>query len=431
MEKIEIKDFLGIKHIVLDIKQVNILIGPQASGKSVIAKLLFYFKNFIFEIFSAAEDTKKKLDMDKDYKQKFKEYFLPSSWGNKEFTIKYSIEAEYIEVYRKKTSAKKKTSEIVLKYSNFYKEEFTDLRNFIKRENKKVVEQKIQRNLRSRLESSFNLRMNFLEYVSERINNFSAFEQLYIPAGRSFFANLENNIFRFLSESNTVDPFLNHFGTSYEKIRSPITLEIVNSESSTQKELSNEINNLSAKILCGEYFQQDGEDYLKMEGARKTSIANSSSGQQATLPLLLILKTIGLVNFGMGGSSIYIEEPEAHIFPEAQKNIVELISTVHNARKNNLQFFITTHSPYILTAFNNLLQAGILATDATEDKIEKISRYVPKTRFLNPQEVTVYALKHGSYQSIIDSETGLIDTNIIDDVSNDLAMQFDELLELE
>ena len=133
----------------------------------------------------------------------------------------------------------------------------------------------------------------------------------------------------------------------------------------------------------------------------------------------------------VGGSSIYIEEPEAHIFPTAQKNIVELISTVYNARKNSLQFFITTHSPYILTAFNNLLQAGILATDATEDKIEKISRYVPKTRFLNPQEVTVYSLENGSCQSIIDSETGLIDTNIIDEVSNELAMQFDELLELE
>ena len=33
MEKIEIKDFLGIKDITIEVKQINILIGPQASGK--------------------------------------------------------------------------------------------------------------------------------------------------------------------------------------------------------------------------------------------------------------------------------------------------------------------------------------------------------------------------------------------------------------
>ena len=131
------------------------------------------------------------------------------------------------------------------------------------------------------------------------------------------------------------------------------------------------------------------------------------------------------------GNSIYIEEPEAHIFPAAQKSIVELISTVYNARKDSLQFVITTHSPYILTALNNLLQAGILATDAMEEKIEQISHHVPRSRFLTPDEVAVYSLENGYCKSIIDEETGLIDTNIIDEVSNELAIEFDELLELE
>lgn len=34
MEKIAIEDFVGIKDITLEIKQINILIEPQASGKS-------------------------------------------------------------------------------------------------------------------------------------------------------------------------------------------------------------------------------------------------------------------------------------------------------------------------------------------------------------------------------------------------------------
>ena len=92
MEKIEIKDFVGIKDITIEIKQINILISPQASGKSIIAKLIFYFKNFIFEIINAAKESKNKTELDKDYKLKFEEYFPPSSWGDRDFFIRYSID---------------------------------------------------------------------------------------------------------------------------------------------------------------------------------------------------------------------------------------------------------------------------------------------------------------------------------------------------
>ena len=221
------------------------------------------------------------------------------------------------------------------------------------------------------------------------------------------------------------------FGNYYEKAKSPTSRSFLNYKAREQDNLFNEINSLNKNILCGTYLQKDGEDYLELNKNRRISVSNSSSGQQETLPLAIILRTMAFSSPEIGGNSIYIEEPEAHIFPSAQKSIVELISTVYNARKDSIQFFITTHSPYILTAFNNLLQAGILSIDATEEKIEEISRYVPKTRFLKPGEVAVYSLENGYCKSIIDEETGLIDTNIIDEVSNELAIQFDKLLELE
>jgi len=168
-----------------------------------------------------------------------------------------------------------------------------------------------------------------------------------------------------------------------------------------------------------------------MDAGRKISVSNSSSGQQEVLPLALILRSIALSKpTKIGGQSIYIEEPEAHIFPAAQRDMVELISTVYNSSKDNLQFFITTHSPYILTAFNNLLQAGFLAANATEEKKKEIARYVPTSRFLEPNDLAVYSLADGDCHSILDLETGLIDTNIIDDVSNELAIQFDQLLDI-
>lgn len=429
MEKIEIKDFLGIKDITLEIKQINILIGPQASGKSIVAKLLFYFKSFISEIINSAERTKHKRDLDKDFKSRFEEYFPASSWGTESFKIRYSLDQEFIEIYRK-SKGKKLTPEIVLNYSDFYKAEFTELRNLVQKQAEKVADQDMQVSFLTRYDIIYDIQRSFLKKVGEKLDKVSTFSQLYIPAGRSFFANLKSSIFTFLSENNAVDPFLIEFGTYYENMKSPIRLGRIR-KSIDNKKLNDEIALLSKKILCGKYLQEDGEDYLEMDGGRKISIANSSSGQQETLPLAIILETIAFIKPKIGGSSIYIEEPEAHIFPAAQRDMIELISTVYNSRKESLQFFITTHSPYVLTAFNNLLQAGFLATDATADKIQAISSYVPQSRFLNPSELTVYSLENGYSRSILDTETGLIDTNIIDEVSNELAVQFDQLLDID
>jgi len=43
-DKIIIKNFGPLKQVELDLKEVIVLIGPQASGKSTIAKLIHFFK---------------------------------------------------------------------------------------------------------------------------------------------------------------------------------------------------------------------------------------------------------------------------------------------------------------------------------------------------------------------------------------------------
>src|SRR4028119_1857329 len=100
-EKLIVKNFAGIKDLEIEIKRINILIGPQASGKSVCAKLLFYFKNFVREILSVVENEQTKRDLDSSYSKKFEEYFPPDSWGNYDFFIRYEISNVFIEVSRK------------------------------------------------------------------------------------------------------------------------------------------------------------------------------------------------------------------------------------------------------------------------------------------------------------------------------------------
>jgi len=115
-------------------------------------------------------------------------------------------------------------------------------------------------------------------------------------------------------------------------------------------------------------------------------------------------------------------------FPETQKNITELIALVFNSNKDDI--FITTHSPYILTVLNTLLYAGQIA-GKLKDKT-KLDRIVPHILQMNFKDVSVWALdSKGSCKLIMNKETGLIDAEIIDEVSNNISEEFCKLVDLD
>lgn len=43
--------------------------------------------------------------------------------------------------------------------------------------------------------------------IQEELGVESTFEQFFVPAGRSFFANIQSTIFSFLSDNRSLDPF--------------------------------------------------------------------------------------------------------------------------------------------------------------------------------------------------------------------------------
>jgi predicted ATPase len=188
-----------------------------------------------------------------------------------------------------------------------------------------------------------------------------------------------------------------------------------------------EISKLKDSILLGKYVRIKGEDHLQLTDGRLIRLSHSSSGQQETLPLVLMMESICLSSGGLSGTSTYIEEPEAHLFPLAQRDIVNLIATVYNYRSSRLQFFITTHSPYVLTAFNNLIQAGILSKDGHHDQVLEV---MSASQILDPDDVAAYHVVDGKARNIINPETQLIDAQIIDSIAEELEAQFDQLLDI-
>ncbi|WP_413228145.1 AAA family ATPase [Aeromonas caviae] len=70
--------------------------------------------------------------------------------------------------------------------------------------------------------------------------------------------------------------------------------------------------------------------------------------------------TIGISYLEQENVMVFIEEPEAHLFPDGQKDVSDFIVMVRSMI--GARFIITTHSPYILSSINNALYAYHLKT---------------------------------------------------------------------
>lgn len=419
MERLLVENFVGIKKLDIELRKINIFIGPQASGKSVCAKLLFYFKEFLLQMISTAENNKGKRDLDSFYSQRFENYFPSESWGNDNFKVKYEVGSNFIEVSR----SKKGKSRLAFSYSDSYKKELSALRRVFKKFQESQVDSEELQNTSFDLD----LRMEMFNHLHNNFDGLVTFLQIFIPAGRSLFTNLQNNIFSWLPSNIYLDPFLAEFCSTYQSIKNVRNRVRLDFESNLIKD---EIDRLNEKILGGRYVYEKGQDLLEVLDGRKISISTSSSGQQETLPLAIMLSTLPFLSLQESGQTVYIEEPEAHLLPKTQRNVIELIATVFNYRQKYFQFVITTHSPYILTSINNLLQAGLIYRESNleQSKLQKLESIIPQHKALNIEDIAVYSLDNGTCQTIIPEETGLIDTNIIEQVPDQLAIQLDELL---
>lgn len=124
----------------------------------------------------------------------------------------------------------------------------------------------------------------------------------------------------------------------------------------------------------------------------------------------------------------FIEEPEAHLFPVAQSDVVSFLSLLYSDFKT--RFFITTHSPYILSAFNNLIMAHdvISAGGYSKEQLKAANGVSSPIRF---EDVSAYAMSEGTLESIVDETYRLIGSDLIDSISAKFDNVMDDMLSVE
>ena len=124
--------------------------------------------------------------------------------------------------------------------------------------------------------------------------------------------------------------------------------------------------------------------------------------------------------------SFILEEPEQNLYPNTQveliKNIVKACNGDHPST-----LLITTHSPYILTAINNLIYAAKVGKNSPE----AVEQIIPQKMWLSEDIVSAYRVADGTAEIIMDDEIQEIMAEQIDEVSQDINKQYELLAEIE
>lgn len=154
------------------------------------------------------------------------------------------------------------------------------------------------------------------------------------------------------------------------------------------------------------------------EISRKGSVPDSFDEAVQTL-----WNTVGY-DGSYSGSYLTVEEPEQNIYPSTQRSLIYHLLMKVGDRSS---LIITTHSPYVLYAFDNTLVAGqILKKSPSAKKVmEKAFPHLPTG--LTDEDVALWHVKDGTITSLIAPETHSLGQNEFND---QLGISVDEMADL-
>ncbi len=420
MAKILIHRLGPISDCQMNINHFTVLTGAQASGKSSIAKCVFFCRTVKEDIYNTilkrallkAENTLLG-DVNRVLRTKFLQLFGTSQAMEPEMYLHYYYDENTF-----------------IKISLRMQEGFDYLSpNFVWIE--------FSENITAFLHTAFDNNELEKERLKQQISELfhDEYEAVFIPAGRSLITLLTsqlNYLFATMDDEQkrSIDFCTQKYIERILKIR-PLFDGGIEGLISQKKNILGASMDMKAiekmlgliqEVLKGKYIFRDNEERLYIDEEHFVKINYTSSGQQETVWIFNILVHL-LCNSAK--AFIVLEEPEAHLYPQAQKSIVEMLALISN---KNCGILLTTHSPYILGALNNLIYAKYLSKRC--EIREKVMEEVDRIFHIKNQDA--YFLEDGRIQSCKeeDEEGGLIINEVIDGASFEINTLYDKLFEI-
>jgi|JI10StandDraft_1071094.scaffolds.fasta_scaffold95381_1 hypothetical protein len=389
-ERLLIENFGPIHTADLAIRDLTVFVGPQASGKSLAAQLLYYMRGM--EELLPGPAIQDELDVE--------EQAVP--------VAKRSPEQEALSYWLggsiRRFVATAENPESVIRW--WPKQAPGDTSNRLQ-----LV----------RSHTIADMRVPSISATYQKHARGSREHQIYIPAGRTLFSMVSPSTALQLISQKKIDwpGFIVLF---YKKLSDIIEAFSVGRRTIIQNDYIG--TKLVEALRCRLVFMDD-KVRLALESNPNQSRGRllldplrAASGQMETWPFVAVVQEA--LAMPKAQRRIFFEEPEAHLHPTAQRALLDVVAALTNRKQ---RFVLTTHSPYVIYAINNYLLARQVL-----DKGRTLPSPELEQTALRPDQVAAYRFTtDGQVESLFDEETGLLKTSELDDPAAALSATFSEL----
>lgn len=426
MRKLLIENIGPIKSVNLELKRINLIIGPQSAGKSCILKIACFcawaekriqleqgengFAEFEYLEENLIGFHKLQGYFEKGKGAKFR-YETEHLWIEYEYdkeinAFKYGwnenghwkykrTKISYIPAERNVVATVPNLIEVSMKHNNIrnFISDWMLTRNFYNKENKLDI-----------------LDLDVKYYFDEK-------------SGQDFIELKDGKILQFTNGSSGIQsaiPMLVYLGFLFENQYKPGQYVKIYIDSE-REEILNHIYNekFQYNITNNESIISP---YIGKIGVGKRMFESETKYNECKELFEAYTKT--------WNSDIYLEEPEQNLFPKTQIKLLYDIIKKSNERNDNI--FIATHSPYILYALNN----AMLAYNVKDYLIEEIRKDIScLDAACNPNDISVWQIENGNIVGVdninnktIQDKNGLIRKNYFDNIMGNIMDDFNNML---
>lgn len=414
MTHLIIRNIGPIKEVDIELNKINVIMGPQSSGKSTINKIACY-----------CSWVEKKVSLDKSF-----DFFLK----DKTFI-----------------------TELV---------RFHNLKGYIKSDSYIEYESKVVK-----FTYDHSLGIPVMEWKDS--NAFKRIKISYIPSERNILAVVPNWMEVKLEDNNTRSFMIDwstarsayqkdkpfdildlgvkyYYDDSVDKnfviINDNTTLELTNTSSGLQSiipllilmdyftnwiysnEVPNSVENISKKeiiinTVIKDYINsnlpeaKDSSDFLKL--LYYTLINQNYISSSGFEPLIVSIENYSRNHW----TNLFIEEPEQNLFPSSQRDLMYYLLKQVKANEDH-RLLLTTHSPYILYALNNCMMGYLVKDNMPEDEAKELVCY---PAWIDPKLVSVWEIVDGRLRNIQDKDN-IVSENYFDQIMTELTNEYYQML---
>jgi len=408
--RIVIHNFGPIKEADIETKRYTVFIGQTSTGKSVAAKLISIANDLDFMMLENGDFkgfvgflAKYSIDFPFNKDTEIKFFHNKATWTIRKDSLDQDGEFESIWNTLHSKNIKKKDA---------YLEMFEDV---LSNDNVDAVSNKMLSDfMQSRLQgkevnlenfSDFDSRMMYL--ALRQANN-----PVYIPAERILISIFTNSIYSLLASETTIPDSIKRFGSLYQKAKSK------------EKMLDIDFMNIIVRFSKEQDTIHIANDDVDID------FSKASSGMQSIIPMWSVF----CYSVNEYRRNIVIEEPELNLFPTLQVALIKKMIEKIGLSSTNL--VITTHSPYILSVFDNLIYAYDVYSKALRkmdvEKLERIVKFFSPNGLVCFDDVAAYSFDdNGIVTYINDAETRSTGAYALDTASNETTNVFNVLLAID